>query len=248
MNGYVGSVSAPLAAGTRSAPSGMTDEEYRFEQPVSRVLKLFGLTVPALVIMLLTYIGLTEHVFGLSYALNRQMGRSFRRSLRVAYLLASSGAAALCHAVLLSRCALDGLEGVDSPLCPEVLLGERRCLAPSSMACLVAVLTLWVERVVAPALDLWGRGPYQRGPTARAIQASAVAVVWFSMAEQQLGAVQLLCMLSARRALVLFPRCSKGYGILMKLYTVLHMSRVLAYRCPGSRRLAVATTTAMLAL
>ena len=163
MNGYVGSVSAPLAAGTRSAPSGMTDEEYRFEQPVSRVLKLFGLTVPALVIMLLTYIGLTEHVFGLSYALNRQMGRSFRRSLRVAYLLASSGAAALCHAVLLSRCALDGLEGVDSPLCPEVLLGERRCLAPSSMACLVAVLTLWVERVVAPALDLWGEGRTSAG-------------------------------------------------------------------------------------
>ena len=227
----------------------MTDEEYRFEQPVSRVLKLFGLTVPALVILLLMYIGFTEHVFGLSYVLNRQMGRSFRRSLRIAYLLASSTAAGLCHAVLLSRCALDGLEGVDSPLCPEVLLGERRCLAPSSMACLVAVLALWVERVVAPALDLWkGDGPYQRGPTARAIQASAVAVVWFCMAEQQLGAVQLLCMLSARRALALFPRCNRFYGILLKLYAVLHMSRVLAYRCPGSRRLAVATTTAMLAL
>jgi len=248
VNGYLGSVSAPLAAGTRSAPNGMTNEEYRFEPPVSRVLKLFGLTVPSLVIMLLIYIGLTEHVFGLSYAINRQMGRSFRRSLRVAYLIASSMAAVLCHAVLLSRCALDGLEGVDTPLCPEVLLGERRCLAPSSMACIVAVLTLWVERWVVPALDLWGRGPYQRGPTARTIQASAVAVVWFCMAEQQLGAVQLLCMLSARRALVLFPRCNRGYGILMKLYTVLHMSRVLAYRCPGSRRLAVATTTAMLAL
>ena len=131
---------------------------------------------------------------------------------------------------------------------PEVLLGERRCLAPSSMACLVAVVTLWVERVVAPALDLWGRGPYQRGPTGRTIQASAVAVVWFCMAEQQLGAVLLLCMLSGRRALALFPRCNRLYGILLKLYTVLYMSRVLAYRCPGSRRLAVATTTAMLAL
>lgn len=226
----------------------MTDEEYRYEPPVSRVLKLFGLTVPPLVILLLMYIGFTEHVFGLSYVLNRQMGRPFRRSLRVAYLLASSVAAGLCHAILLSRCALDGLEGADSPLCPEVLLGERRCLAPSSMACLVAVLTLWVERAVAPALDLWGRGPYQRGPTARAIQASAVAVVWFCMAEQQLGAVLLLCMLSARRALALFPRCDRLYGILFKLYTVLHMSRVLAYRCPGSRRLSVATTAAMLCL
>ena len=248
MNGYLGLVSAPLPAVTRTSLNGMNDEEYRFEPPVSRVLKLFGLTVPALVIMLIMYIGLTEHVFGLSYVINRQMGRSFRRSLRVSYLLASSVAAGLCHAFLLSRCALDGLEGVDSPLCPEVLLGERRCLAPSSMASLVAVLALWVERIVAPALDMWGRGPYQRGPTARATQASAVAVVWFCMAEQQLGAVLLLCMLSARRALVLLPRCSKGYGILMKLYTVLHMSRVLAYRCPGSRRLAVATTTAMLAL
>ena len=116
------------------------------------------------------------------------------------------------------------------------------------MACLVAVLTLWVERAVAPALDLWGTVPYERGMFARITMASAIAVVWFCMAEQQLGAVLLLCMLSARRALVLLPRCSKGYGILMKLYTVLHMSRVLAYRCPGSRRLAVATTTAMLAL
>ena len=248
MNGYLGSVSAPLPAVARASLNGMNDEEYQFTPPVSRVLKLFGLTVPALVVLLLMYIGFTEHVFGLSYLINRQMGRSFRRSMRIAYLLASSMAAGLCHAFLLSRCALDGLEGVDSPLCPEVLLGERRCLAPSSMASLVAVLALWVERIVAPALDMWGRGPYQRGPTARATQASAVAVVWFCMAEQQLGAVLLLCMLSARRALVLLPRCSKGYGILMKLYTVLHMSRVLAYRCPGSRRLAVATTTAMLAL
>lgn len=241
-------VSAPLPTVTRTLLNRMNDEEYRFNTPVSRVLKLFGLTVPALVILLIIYIGLTEHVFGMSYVINRQMGRSFRRSLRVSYLLASSVAAGLCHAVLLSRCALDGLEGVDSPLCPEVLLGERRCLAPSSMAALVAVLTLWVERIVAPALDMWGRGPYQRGPIARATQASAVAVVWFCMAEQQLGAVLLLCMLSARRALVLLPRCSKIYGILMKLYAVLHMSRVLAYRCPGSRRLAVATTMAMLAL
>ena len=227
----------------------MTDEEYRFEQPVSRVLKLFGLTVPALVILLLMYIGFTEHVFGLSYVLRRQMGRSFRRSLRVAYLLASSTAAGLCHAVLLSRCALDGLEGVDSPLCPEVLLGERRCLAPSSMACLVAVLTLWVERIVAPALDLWDKnGPYQRGLFARATQASAVAIVWLCMAERQLGAVLLLCMLSGRRALALLPRCNKVYGISIKFYTILHMSRVLAYRCVGSRRLAAATTMAMLNL
>ena len=226
----------------------MNDAEYHIEPPVSRVLKLFGLTVPAILVLLIIYVALTEHVFGMSYVINRQMGRSFRRSLRIAYLLFASAAAALCHAALLSRCALDGLEGVDSPLCPEVLLGERRCLAPSAMACLVAVVALWVERIVAPALDLWGRGPYQRGPFARIAQASAVAVVWLCMAEQQLGAVLLLCMLSGRRALVLFPRCNRGYGILMKLYTVLHMSRVLAYRCPGSRRLAVATTAAMLGL
>lgn len=226
----------------------MNDAEYHFEPPVSRVLKLFGMTVPPLVLMLIVYICLTEHAFGLSYVLNRQMGRSFRRTLRVCYLIASSMASGLCHAMLLSRCALDGLEGVDSPLCPEVLIGELRCLQPTAMACIVAVVALWVERVVSPALDLWNQGPYQRGPTARVIQASTVSVVWFCMAEQQLGAVLLLCMLSARRALVLLPRCSKGYGILMKLYTVLHMSRVLAYRCPGSRRLAVATTTAMLAL
>lgn len=248
MNGYLGSVSAPLPAVARASLNGMNDEEYQFTPPVSRVLKLFGLTVPALVVLLLMYIGFTEHVFGLSYLINRQMGRSFRRSMRIAYLIASSMAAGLCHAMLLSRCALDGLEGVDSPLCPEVLLGELRCLQPSAMACLVAVLTLWVERAVAPALDLWGTVPYERGMFARITMASAIAVVWFCMAEQQLGAVLLLCMLSARRALALFPRCNRLYGISFKLYTVLHMSRVLAYRCPGSRRLAVATTAAMLCL
>ena len=222
--------------------------EYRSEPSTSRVIKLFGLTVPAVVMLLIVYVSLTEHVFGLSYVVHRQMGRPFRRSLRLAYLLVSSFAAALCHAALLSRCALNGLEGVDSPLCPEVLLGERRCLAPSAMACLVAVVALWVERLVAPALDLWGKGPYTRGPFARIAQASAIAVVWFCMAEEDLGAVLLLCMFSGRRALALFPRCNKWHGVLMKFYTVLHMSRVISYRCAGSRRLAVATTAAMLGL
>lgn len=226
----------------------MNDEEYRSAPATSRVIKLFGLTVPAVLILLLIYVALTEHVFGMSYAINRQMGPGFRRSLRIAYLVVSSVAAGLCCAALLSRCALDGLDGVDSPLCPEVLLGERHCLAPSAMACLVAVTTLWVERIVAPALNLWGKVPYARGPFARIAQASAVAVVWLCMADQQLGAVLLLCMLSGRRALALLPRCNKVYGILMKLYTVLHMSRVLAHRCPGSRRLTVATTVAMLSL
>jgi len=228
----------------------MNDAQYHAEPPVSRVIKLFGLTIPPLTIMLITYIGLTEYVFGVAYVINRQMGRKFRRTLRLWYLLASSAAASLCLAALLSRCALDGLEGVDSPLCPEVLIGETRCLQPSAMACLVAVLTLWIERFVAPALDLWNdnSGPYQRGFFARATQASAVTVVWLCMAERQLGAVLLLCLLSGRRALALLPRCNKIYGILIKFYTILHMSRVLAYRCAGSRRLAVATTVAMLNL
>jgi hypothetical protein len=51
-----------------------------------------------------------------------------------------------------------------------------------------------------------------------------------------------------QQRLGLIWRCNKVYGILMKLYTVLHMSRVLAHRCPGSRRLTVATTVAMLSL
>ena len=209
----------------------------------TRVLTLFSLTVPAIIFFLVTYVALTEHVFGMSYVIGRRLGRRLRAGFRVAYLLIASVVAGLFHAALLLRCTLD-----EFSLCPAVLLGERRCLAPSASACLAVVVAISLERVFVPMLDLWRVTPYEHGTYSRAVNGAAVAVVWFCMAEEQLGAILLLCMLSSRRALALLPRCNKLYGIFIKLYTVLHMSRVLAHRCGGSRRLVVASTVSMLSL
>ena len=215
--------------------------------PTSRVLKLFSLTVPPLVFLMITYISLTEYVFGLSYVVGRRLGKRLRKTLRVGYILFTSIGAGLLHVGLLSRCALGASMDV-SALCPDVLLTEHSCLAPSASACLMMLLALFVERISVPMLDLSHFQPYEIGTYARVTNGVAIAIVWFCMAEAQLGALLLLGILTARRALVLFPRSSKLYALFIKLYTVLHMSKVIAHRCNGSRRLSVATTVAILSL
>lgn len=213
----------------------------------SRVLQLFSLTVPPLVILLITYVALTEHVFGMSYLIGRRMGKRTRRPLRFLYVVITSLTAGMLHAAMLSRCILVAPMD-ESAFCPDVPMTEQRCLAPSAVTALAMFVALWVERVVGPMLDLTRTHPYKTGTHARTINAAALSVVWFCMSEQQTGALLLLGMMTARRALVLLPRCNKFYGILMKLYTVIHMSRVLAHRCEASRRLSVATVVAILSL
>ena len=54
--------------------------------------------------------------------------------------------------------------------------------------------------------------------------------------------------MQTRFALVHFPAVEKGYALSIKLYTVLHMCRVLTHKCEAIPKLAVATVTAMAVL
>ncbi len=220
---------------------------------VSRVISMFALTVPPLILVMVVYASLTEHVFGLSHFMGSQMGARTRRVLRAAHYVVSAAVSAVVQAALITQCGVPALvvasELPDAQLaCPRVDFHELGCLASGASASLLLVLALFAERVSVPLLNLSHHPVYARGVVPRLRNAAAVVVVWLCMAEQQVGALLLLGLLSARRVLVHVPKLDRGYGMLIKLYTILNMSRVVSYKCPGSRRLVVATVIAILPL
>ena len=229
------------------------DQDGEVVVSVSRVIAMFGLTVPPLVLVMAVYASLTEHVFGLSHFMGSQMGARTRRVLRAAHHVLSAAVSAVVQAALITQCGVPALV-VASELpgaqlaCPRVDFRELGCLASGASASLLLVLALFVERVSVPLLNLSHLPVYARGVLPRLRNAAAVVVVWLCMAEEQVGALLLLALLFARRVLVHVPKLDRGCGVLIKLYTVLNMSRVISYKCPGSRRLAVAAVIAMLPL
>ena len=58
----------------------------------------------------------------------------------------------------------------------------------------------------------------------------------------------LTSLVQTRLALVHFPAVEKVYALCIKLYTVLHMSRILTRQCEAIPKLAVATVAAMAVL
>lgn len=220
---------------------------------ISRVIAMFGLTVPPLILVMVVYASLTEHVFGLSHFMGSQMGARTRRVLRAAHYLVSAAVSAVVQAALITQCGVPALvvasELPDAQLaCPRVDFHELGCLASGASASLLLVLALFVERVSVPLLNLSHHPVYKRGVVTRLRNAAAVVVVWLCMAEEQVGALLLLGLLTTRRVLVHFPKLDRAYGMLIKFYTILNMSRVVSYKCPGSRRLAVAAVIAILPL
>ena len=73
-------------------------------------------------------------------------------------------------------------------------------------------------------------------------------LTWITIADQQLCAQLLLLLFTSRRALVHFPAVDKAYALCIKLYTMLHMCRVLTHQCEAVPKLAVATVAAMAVL
>ena len=57
---------------------------------VSRVLRLFRLSVPPVFFLLACYVFLGEHVFGLAYIVGNRLKPKMRTTLRVCYRLASA--------------------------------------------------------------------------------------------------------------------------------------------------------------
>ena len=206
---------------------------------VSRVLRLFRLSVPPVFFVLACYVCLGEHVFGLAYVVGKRLTPRLRATLRDLYRLSSAFIALVMHAYLWYACADDDDEG--APLCPRTRFKERHCLAITSASALYCGATLLVERWANPMLGL----DQPTGVRARACAAMGLMLTWITLADQQLCAHLLLLLFTARRTLVHFPRVEKVYAMLIKLYTVLHMSRILTRQCDAIPKLAVATVAAM---
>jgi|SaaInlV_125m_DNA_1040241.scaffolds.fasta_scaffold59583_2 hypothetical protein len=209
---------------------------------VSRVLRLFRLSVPPIFFLLACYVCLGEHVFGLAYVVGKRLKPRLRATLRGLYRLVAAFFAFFIHTYLWYACADEGDEGAS--LCPRTRFGERHCLAITSTGVLYCGATLLVERWANPVLAL----DQPTGLRARACAAIGLMLTWIAVADQQLCAHLLLLLFTSRRALVHFPEVEKVYAMFIKLYTVLHMSRILTQQCDAIPKLAVATVAAMAVL
>lgn len=209
---------------------------------VLRVLRLFRLSVPPIFFLLVCYVFLGEHVFGLAYVVGRRLTPSLRATLRGFYRMSTAFIALFMHTYLWYACAADDEEGAS--LCPPTRFGERHCLAITSTGALYCGATLLVERWANPMLNL----DMPTGVRARCCAAIGLILTWITIADQQLCAHLLLLLFTSRRALVHFPAVEKVYAMFIKLYTMLHMSRVLTQQCDAIPKLAVATVAAMAVL
>jgi len=207
------------------------------DEASTRVLRLFGLTLPPVFVLLLCYVCLGEHVFGLAYVIGKRLKTRARKVLRATYFLSTGVAATCLHLALLFSCG----NGAELSACPAVRIKERGCLISTSVTAVYCGATLLLERWANPMLDL-GRPV---GWFARACDAIGVALTWSCIADHQLCAQLLLLLFTSRRALALVPGLAHMHGLLIKGYTVIHMSRILTGACHGIPKLAVATVAAM---
>ena len=206
---------------------------------ISRVLRLFRLTVPPVFFMLACYVFLGEHVFGLAYVVGKRLKPRMRAMLRGFYHLSTAAFALGLHLYMLFACG-----DTTATMCPPVRLNERHCLAITSATALYCGATLLAERWANPMLDL----QQPTGFCARASAAAGLMILWISIADEQLCAQLLLLLFTARRIFARFPAVDLLYGHCIKTYTLLHMSRILTDECEGIKNLVVATVAAMTVL
>ena len=205
------------------------------EEAPTRVLRMFGLTLPPVFVLLLCYVCLGEHVFGLAYVIGKRLKTRARAVLRAVYFSSTGITAACLHLALLFSC------GGTASACPPVRIKERNCLASTSVTAVYCGATLLLERWANPMLGLG----HPVGWFARTCAAVGVMLTWSCIADHQLCAQLLLLLFTSRRALALFPGLAHLHGLLIKSYTVIHMSRILTQACHGIPKLAVATVAAM---
>ena len=204
------------------------------------MLRLFRLSVPPVFFLLACYVFLGEHVFGLAYVIGRRLKPRMRATLRGVYRLSTAFIALFMHSYLWYACADDD----EVSTCPRTRFEERNCLAITSTAALYCGATLLVERWANPMFQLG----QPTGLRVRCCAAAGLMLTWIAVADQQLCAHLLLLLFTSRRTLVHFPAVERAYALCIKLYTVLHMSRVLTHQCDAIPKLAVATVAAMAVL
>ena len=207
---------------------------------VSRVLRLFRLSVPPVFFLLACYVFLGEHVFGLAYVIGKRLKPRMRATLRGLYRLSTAFIAFFMHTYLWYACAADD----EASACPRTRFGERHCLAITSTSALYCGATLLMERWANPLFELG----LPTGLRARTCAAMGLMLTWITLADPQLCAHLLLLLFTSRRTLVHFPAVEKAYALCIKLYTFVHMGRVLTHKCDAIPQLAVATVAAMAVL
>lgn len=201
----------------------------------ARVVRLFRLSVPPLFFSLACYVFLGEHVFGLAYVIGKRLKPRLRATMRFFYYLATCGFSLGLHLYMLSAC------GASTSACPATRFGERHCLAITAATAVYGGATLLTERWANPMLDL----KQPTGLYPRTCAAAGLMLTWICIADQQLCAQLLLLLFTARRMFACVPTIDKAYARCIKLYTVIHMSRVLTHKCDAIPKLAVATVMAM---
>ena len=206
---------------------------------VARMLRLFRLSVPPVFLLLTCYVFLGEHVFGLAYMIGNRLKPRMRATLRGFYRTGAAVVAFGMHVSLWYTCADD-----EASLCPRTRFEERHCLIITSVSALYCGATLLVERWANPMLRL----EQPTGLRTRVCAAAGLMVTWMTVADAQLCAHLLLLLFTSKRALVHFPAVGKVYARSIKVYTVLHMSRILTRQCEAIPKLAVATVAAMAVL
>ena len=209
------------------------------DRNVSRMLRIFRLSIPPVFFLLACYVFLGEHVFGLAYVVGKRLKPRMRATLRGFYRLSTAFIAFFIHTYLWYACADE-----ETSLCPRTRFGERNCLAITSASALYCGATLLVERWANPMLKL----DQPTGLAARACAAAGLMLTWITVADAQLCAHLLLLLFTSRRALVHVPAVENVYALSIKVYTVLHMSRILTRQCEAIPKLAVATVAAMAVL
>lgn len=210
------------------------------EDPGRRVLRLFRLSVPPVFFVLVCYVCMGEHVFGIAYVIGNRLKPRMRDTLRAIYHLSTATFALFIHIYIWNACAVTD----EASACPQTRFGERHCLAITSASALHCGATLLTERWANPMFRL----NQVTGLRARLCAAAGLLLVWITIADQQLCAQLLLLLFTSRRTLVLFPKVDYAYGLCIKVYTVLHMSQVLTHKCDAIPKLAVATVAAMAVL
>lgn len=204
----------------------------------NRLLHLFRLTVPPVFYLLLCYTLLGEHVFGLAYIVGKRTKPRMLATLRVFYYVGMSVTALSVHLLLMYAC------GGTQSACPRVRLGERNCVAITSASAIYCGVVLVLERWANPMLRLG----QPTGLRVRAQAAAGMMVTWMAIGDEQLGALLLLLLFTARRAFERAPTLSCIYGYCIKTYAAIYMFLVLTRECEGASNMAAAMATAMAAL
>ncbi len=208
---------------------------------MQRVVTLFGAAFPPVVLMTLTYAGLGDAVFAVNRVVGRRLNARLRRWSRRCYVAINTVAGVLLHGALLSYCYAPDA-------CASRPLEGRGCLGMASVAVLCLGAARGADRVIAPLLDVRDWPGYEVGFRARVAHGIVLCVAWMCIAEGEVLVVPLLLATTARRALAMMPFLGSCYIATLRLYTLLHTSRVLQHNCDAAttQRLPVAVMSTLL--